>query len=296
MGNFAQPTFKAKSDLSKKLVTRIARLHFGPRIESPYHAGHIMTDDEFTSPVVLLENGIVTFAGNQHLSLNRVKVGNKVAGYYPDATSSQGVSSFFEVISGVERPLCEQWLINVIEGGAIPRVLEEQYLTFDFNTTAITALDLGASVWNLPRPRMTQGEDWKPVPASLPVGRKVVGRGPLLDVYKAAMEEIQNIYIKTSEVLPDIMSHHLLPLGTMLQSTVTKSIVGWRHWFLSDALTYEGIWLRGQLLKKLNESLAPLFTGCELVLDVLKHMEAEYAQQGEDNDDARDSDADADAS
>lgn len=275
-----KPTFSARTPVNKKLVTRIARLSYGQHVVDKRLPGHVLSDEEFAAEIVVLKKNGITFCTPFYIAALPDK-GATVACYIPDASVTEGRRSVMDTVVRIERPLVNRWIEGPIKNGMIPSILNQTHITFDFNVSIRTALELGATVWDYPSVDRIAGIDDSG--EALLHGFPIAGVQPVKDrdrpVYQAAVFDIQEVYRQASKMLPKEVVDMLLPQCLMVSATVSKTVVGWRNFLLLSCATYESLWLKVQLFKWFDNAARSLFVGCEKVLETLEEFKRIYGLQ-----------------
>ena len=284
------PSFKPRTPVSRKMVLRIFEHQFGANVEHPDIPGYHPTADELTAERITCEcsNGKIrhTFALPRYIKPSTLSV-HQIR-HTPIAFPVQDFAQPQEYMArpvGHSTSLCEAMLETVITSGATPRMMDQTHVTLDFNCSIRTALELGAAVWAYPDLNKIQinGDtviDFTKCPDASNNALVVTGVQPVradqLVVYKAAINEIQNVINQVKTSCPEELVHSLLPLSTMVTSTVTKHISGWRQFLLSQSESLESSRLRVLLFKYFDDAAHSLFVGCEKALDVYRCYRSTY--------------------
>lgn len=256
-----RPSFKAKSQVGKTLVTRVGRAVFGDDVRHPDHELLRLSDSEFTSPAVYIQdesgNHRLTFLTGDYFHKDyltgkkQLVKGDKVAASYPVYDSGPSRENVFGAVSNIQPSLCDTWLESLIRAGAAPQILDNISLTFDFVVSLRTASEIGASVWNY-----SSIQDYVYVWMS-----------------KNSVEDEVNKILETISEKSAEEVRSLLPLCTKVNATASKTIAGWRNWLLSIGGSPESVWLKVQFFKYLDDAVHSLFVGCERVLETAQSME-----------------------
>jgi len=268
-----RPSFQARSQVNKRLVTRIGRSTLGADLTHPEYPGAILSDNDFAAKQVVIADGsgkkFTTFLNGDYFhedyvsGKNPLEVGKKVGCSRP-AGDHDLTEQVMGVVVSVGPSLCSELLEQLIMSGVSPLMMANLRLTFDVRASLLTASEMEATIWNIPDPRDGNGIAFSEVP-----GHKVS---------KFTVESILRKVVAEAKTTEELKM--LLPAGVMVSATATKSIVEWRNWILSASSSPESIWLRVQMYKWLDDAAHSLFVGCERVLETARLLESVFGDKG----------------
>ena len=208
----------------------------------------------------------------------------------PAKDSTQGVEPIMGKLMKTTKPLADMWIEQSIISGRIPRVMEHVHVSFEFRVSLQTALELGATLWDWPDITANKGMEEKGIE---------VKDGKELQVFEMQREAIpfaKRIYFKDEQQAGDIaealikvqdivhglldkypkdveIARSCLPVTTMVTTIVTKSLIEWRNFLMSDSSCYEAFYLKKCLFEKFNAVVPCLFIGCEQVIKAFKRYQ-----------------------
>ncbi len=272
--------------MNKSLLLRLLSLSFPDPVLEEF-PGVSISPLDFGSDRVTLVRGddlFITFKNKSFFDTalyDQIVPGKEVSARVPDPSCSYGYKDIRGVVVNVQPPLGHEWMRRAITSGNIPPILDETFLTFDFTCSLMSALGLKATVnrWfnfqTLKTHALPEGLDGlegleafagaPPVSCLVPIGDEGEEK-VLVSAYEEIFDKIKAIQDALPDISPDFLSS-LLPAGSFVECTATRSITQWRIFLLSQSDTMELAWLKNQMYHYFSDALGPLFVGCEVTAD-----------------------------
>lgn len=270
------PSITPKSTVNKRLLERIAYLTFPQAKSHPDIADFPLSDQDFVSPVIRVVDkegvGYTTFWNERYFNMKLAfpTKGVSLIARVPEVESIGTTKDIAATVTNVQPPLAYQWLEALIRAGQVPAILEETALTFDFQCSLHSALSLKGVIWQWPSVKpltvVQQVDGLETAVALMDTPIQFTDKiSPIESEHEAvclALKEIELQIRKSAAQCSGDMLVGLLPGLTLVTTTCTKTVVGWRSWLMSVSDTYEVAWLKVQLWKYLIDALEPLFKDC----------------------------------
>lgn len=288
---YHRPQITPKIPINRRLIERVIHATFEGQHESPHHPDVTMSTKDLVSKLVVLKapDGVMhrTWLNEDWLPNGvDVKVGDNIVIRTPVPNSIGMKEDHIGVIVRIDDPVGFEWLQTAIKAGNVPQILREVALTFDVDCSAMSVIDLGGTIWRWPKfadidPMSGLAKLADPdVPLrrrAIPLTHKIPTRSDTeLNVVHALANQHETAIHQSCEVIElaeTLMM--MLPMATMVTSTVTKSVLEWRAWLKTAPNTYEGAFLRDQFYKYLLDAMQPMFFDCSAASDNLKRYREE---------------------
>jgi len=197
---------------------------------------------------------------------------------FPDRTSSSGVRWRLAKVEGFYGSLAYQSVCESIKSGFTPQILDHIYVECDFTVSIQTALELGATAIQWPDIHgfETGGVvDFKGDLYLQTNNNKIAFTNVLYFTDQQAVEDTKDFLEICQAGIFSILEkkHHtelplsLLPLCSIIQTTVSKPISNWRNFIMSESQSLESFYIKKTMFEQAMRVTPALFTDCNAVVE-----------------------------